>query len=181
MVRPLTVAPHLPLVDLERRYRTARDPVARTHWHVLWLVAQGRHCPAVATVLGYSVAWVRTIVHRYNAGGTDAVGDRRHQLPGRADRRLLTPALAAGLTSALGGPAPDGGLWTGPKVARWMAERLGRPVSPQRGWEAMRAVGFTPQRPRPRATRADPAAQQAFKKGGSKPGSTPSGPSIPTP
>ena len=33
----------------------------------------------------------------------------------------------------------------------------------------MRRLGFTPQRPRPRETRADPAAQAAFKKGGSPP------------
>src|SRR3954451_25103043 len=34
-------------------------------------------------------------------------------------------------------PAPpaDGGLWTGPKVATWMAARLGRQVRPQRGWD----------------------------------------------
>ena len=81
MAHPLTVVPHLPVVNLERRDRTAGDPVARTHWHVLWLVAQGWYCPAAATVLGYSVEWVRTIVHRYNAGGADAVGDQRHQLP----------------------------------------------------------------------------------------------------
>ena len=46
---------------------------------------------------------------------------------------------------------------------------LERPVSEQRGWEWMRRLGFTPQRPRPRETRADPEAQAAFKKGGSAP------------
>ena len=66
----------------------------------------------------------------------------------------------------LGGPAPDGGLWTGRQVAHWIGAMLGRPVDPARGWEWMRRLGFTPQRPRPRETRADPAAQDVFKKGG---------------
>ena len=48
-----------------------------------------------------------------------------------------------------------------------MSEALGRVVSVQRGWEGMRRLGSTPQRPRPRETRADPAAQEACKQGGS--------------
>ena len=48
-----------------------------------------------------------------------------------------------------------------------MSAHLGRSISEQRGWEWMRRLGFTPQRPRPRETRADLAAQAAFKKGGS--------------
>jgi len=36
------------------------------------------------------------------------------------------------MASFAGKPA-DGGLWTGPKVAAWMSELLGRPVSAQRG------------------------------------------------
>jgi transposase len=54
-------------------------------------------------------------------------------------------------------------------VAMWMSQTLGRPVSTQRGWEWMRRLGFTLQRPRPRETRANPEAQAAFKKGDSAP------------
>jgi transposase len=86
---------------------------------------------------------------------------------------LLDAAQQERLRAALGGPAPDGGIWTGRQVAGWMTAVVGRPVSAQRGWEWMRRLGFTPQRPRPRETRADVAAQAAFKKGGSPPRSRP--------
>jgi len=120
--------------------------------------------------VGYTVDWVRAIVWRYNAGGPDGVGDGRRSSPGATP--LLDGAAKAALRDALGGPAPDCRLWTGPKLATWMAARLGRPVGVQRGWEAMRALGFTPQRPRPHETRADPVAQAAFKRVASRPRST---------
>jgi len=167
MPRYTTVSPHLSVSELARHYRQAHDPVERSHCHLLWLVAEGRRVPEVAALVGYNANWVRTIIRRYNAEGPTGVGDRRAANPGA--RPLLSPALRETLRDALGGPAPDGGLWTARKVAGWMAERLGRPVGEVRGWEALRALGFTPQRPRPRATNADPVAQAAFKKGASKP------------
>ena len=166
MPRCLTVAPHLTIAELEYRYRHCRDAVERCHWQMLWLVAQGHHVPAVAELTGYSVPWVRTIVHRYNADGPSGIIDRRQH--GRGHPPLLAPAVRAELAEALDGPAPDGGLWTCGKVAAWMSDRLDRTVGVQRGWEAMRALGFSPQRPRPRAATADPATQAAFKKGGSR-------------
>ena len=170
MPRFATVAPHLPLAELIARYHRAHDPVERTHWHLLWLVADGRRVPEVAQLVGYTANWVRAIIRRYNADGPAGVEDRRKHSAGHPP--LLCPALRTALAEALGGPAPDGGFWTCAKVAAWMADRLGRPVGEPRGWETMRSLGFTPQRPRPRATKADPAAQAAFKKGGSKPKST---------
>lgn len=121
----------------------------------------------VARTTGYSPCWIPTLACRYRDGGTDALGDRRYGNPGGANRALLTLTQEPRetLRDALGGPAPDGGLWTGPKVARWMSERLDRPVSVQRGWEAFRTLGFRLQQPRPRSTRADPVAQEAAKKG----------------
>jgi transposase len=160
----MTVAPHWTVEELHRRYREAGDPVARSQWQGLWLLAQGAPTAQVAATTGYSVRWVQEVARRYRAG-PGAIGDRRHANPGAAP--LLNPAQQERLRAALGGPAPDGGLWTCRGAAAWMSEATGRPVGEQRGWEWMRRLGYTPQRPRPRGARADPEAQAAFKRGGS--------------
>src|SRR5687768_2705443 len=113
MPRRLTVPSHLPPAELEARYRRARDPVARSHWQIVWLLAAGRPTAEVAAVTGYSVPGVRRIARRYREGGPGTLGDRRHANPGAPP--LLAPAQQERLRAALGGPAPDGGLWTGRK------------------------------------------------------------------
>jgi transposase len=68
-------------------------------------------------------------------------------------------------------PPGDGGVWTAKKVAALIAAGLGlAKVAEQRGWEALRAIGWTIQRPRPRDVRAaTPEEQAAFKKTSPKP------------
>jgi transposase len=166
MARRMTLAPHLSVEELHQRYREAEDPVARSQWQMLWLLAGGTPTAQVAAMTGYTVRWVQEIARRYRAGPA-AIGDRRHTNPGAAP--LLDARQQEQLRQALVGAAPDGGLWTCRSVAAWMSTHLGRPVSEQRGWEWMRRLGFTPQRPRPRETRANPEAQAAFKKGGLPP------------
>jgi transposase len=167
MARRLRLPPHLTLTELEQRYRRADDPVARTQWQILWLLSSGTPTGEVARVTGYSVNWVREIARRYREEGPAGIGDRRHTNPGAPP--LLNREQQAQLRRALGGPPPDGGIWSCRSVATWMSQTVGRPVSVQRGWEWMRRLGFTPQRPRRRDTRADPIAQEAFKTGGSLP------------
>jgi transposase len=167
MARSLVIPPHLPVDELEQRYRRADDPVARSQWQILWLLTSGMPTAEVARVTSYSVNWIREIARRYREEGPAGIGDRRHGNPGAAP--LLTAVQQGALQEALGGPAPDGGIWTCRSVAAWIGATIGRAVDPARGWEWMRRLGFTPQRPRPRETRADPAAQEAFKKGGSPP------------
>jgi transposase len=171
MARRLRLPPHLPLRELEQRYRRATDPVARSQWQMLWLLSSGTPTAEVARVTGYSINWVREIARRYREEGPTGIGDRRHTNPGAAP--LLNREQQEQLRTVLSGPAPNGDLWTCRTVAAWMSAVLGRPVSQQRGWEWMRRLGFTPQRPRPRETRADPVAQEAFKKGGLPPLSRP--------
>lgn len=150
------------MADLEQRYRKASDPVARSQWQILWLVAQRLPTEEVARVTGSSLPWIRALAHRYNAAGPAAVADRRHATPGAAP--LLSAADQEDLRAALSAAAALEGLWSGPQAAAGMAERLGQRVPPQRGWVWLRRLGFTPKVPRPRHGLADREAQAAFKK-----------------
>ena len=170
MSRRLTVVAHLDRDELRRRGR-AGPGGERVRWLAVRLAAEGRPATEVGPLVGFSPDWVRAVVRRYNAGGPAALADGRRRNPGA--RPLLGAGQQAELRAALAGPAPGGGLWTCRAVAAWIGERAGRPVAEQRGWEWMRRLGFTPQRPRPREERADPAAQAAFKGGASRPRSTP--------
>lgn len=163
MSRRISVEGHLSTEELQQRYRSATHAAEKMHWQVLWLVAKGDSAEEVAEVTTYTADWVRTLVRRYNRGGPEAVLDRRRGHSGR--RPLLSPEQKAELPVALEGPAPRGGLWSGPEVARWMGEKLGKPVLPQRGWEYMRRAGQTPQIPRPSHKEGDPDAQEAFQEG----------------
>lgn len=164
MSRVLHVAPHVSLEELRRRERAAPGG-ERVHWQAVRLVAEGRPATEVGPLVGWSAAWVRALVHRYNALGPDALGDGQRRNGGAAP--LLDAAQHAMLRAALTGPAPDAGLWTCRKVAVWMSQVLGRPVSSQRAWDWIVRLGFSLQRPRPRETRSDAATQEAWKKGGS--------------
>src|SRR4051812_29773169 len=104
------------------------------------------------------------LLARYNAHGPEALGDLRRR-NGSAPS-VLRPELLARLPERLATPPSDGGLWTGPKVARWMAGELGlAAVLPQRGWEALRAINGSVQKPRPRhPAAATPEECETFKK-----------------
>ena len=159
----LAVAGHPGAAEPGRRCRAARDRVERGHLQVVWLLVQGRGRGEVARVMGLSAVWVAEIVRRYNAKGPDGLGDRRRGNVGA--RPLLGPEDEAALRAALAEPPSDGGLWTGPKVAAWMAARLGRKVWPQRGWDYLRKLGHSPQVPRPRhAKAASPEERAEYKK-----------------
>ena len=50
---------------------------------------------------------------------------------------------------ALEGDPPEGGKWSGPKVAVWISKVLGRTVAPQRGWEYLRELEYKIKVPHP--------------------------------
>jgi transposase len=166
MPKRLELSPHASTQELEHRYRKAKDPVERSHHQIVWLLSEGRTTQEVCEVTGYSPGWVRTIARRYNERGVEGLGDRRHRNPGAKGRALLDEAGEAELVEALQGPPPGGGMWSGPKVARWIAQRNGlEKVHVQRGFEYLRKVGMSPQVPRPsNAQGADDSEREAFKK-----------------
>jgi transposase len=162
MAKRVEVKTELTAEALHERYRQASDAVERSHWHMLWLLKEGKSTKEVAALLGYSARWVREIVRRWNERGAAGISDHRAQIAGA--KPLLGNELRTELALRLQQPPEDGGLWTGPKVAAWMQERLGRPVAPQRGWDYLRLVGYSARVPRRQHAKADREQQEAFKK-----------------
>jgi transposase len=158
------VAGHLSVEDLEAGFRSARDPTAARHFQVIWLLARGHTIADVAAVTSFVPRWIEQLLARYNAKGPDALGDLRRRNGGVPS--VLRPGLLERLRARLTQPPPDGGLWSSRKVAAWMASELGRAaVLPQRGWEALKAIDWSVQKPRPRhPASATPEEREAFKK-----------------
>ena len=158
------VADHLSVADLERRFVGCTDPVEARHVQVIWLLAQGHTVGATSKVTAFGTRWIEQLLERYNASGPDSLADG-HRRNGPKPR-LLTPEVLEVVRTRLAAPPPDGGLWSSRKVADVIAAYLGlERVLPQRGWDALQALGWSLQRPRPRNPKSAGAAEaEAFKK-----------------
>src|SRR3712207_864871 len=117
------IAEHLSVEELEARYRAAQDATEARHFQAIWLLAEGRTVLELAGVLAFVPRWVEQLAARYNACGPAALGDRRRR-NGRA-ASLLTEGVLSALTARMRTPPEDGGVWSAPKVATWMAPHLG--------------------------------------------------------
>lgn len=160
----IKLEPHLTEQDLYQRYRTCQQSREKIRWRALYLIAKGGIANHVAKRLGRSSGWMTNLARRYNKLGAKAVTDQRGDLVA-GPKPTLNAKQALALEKALRGPAPDGGLWTSPKVAAWIKNKTGNQVHATTAWRAMRAAGFTLQVPRPRHRQAATEEQQAaFKK-----------------
>lgn len=158
------VADHLSVAELEERYRACEDACAARHYQTIWLLAQGHTIVEAAGLTTLAPRWIEQLLARYNLLGEKALGDQRRYNGTRPS--ILKPELLARLKVRLREAPPDGGLWTSRKVAAWMARELGlERVAVQRGWEALQAIRWSNQAPRPKNPKAASAEEQeAFKK-----------------
>ena len=144
-----TIKAQLSSAELKARYKTAVDPIGKSHFHALWLLSCGYEVDEVAELLSFSPRWVRALLKRYNEDGAGALGDQRSH--NGTKPTILTPEALTALRDRIKTPPDDGGLWTGPKIARWLAKFHGvQAVHDQRGWDALIAIGYSIQQPRPR-------------------------------
>ena len=156
----LPVIAHLPHEEVGRRYRNCPEPKEKTRWQLIWLLlrpGEPLSCERAAPLVGLSDVHARAVLKRWNALGPAGLADRRkhNKSPGK-----LTAAQLAELYDALQGEAPDGGLWSGPKVARYARHRWGVEACPQTGWRWLRKLGFRLVVPRPRHPKAATADEQ---------------------
>jgi transposase len=159
----LPVVRHLTAPQARAKYRACRHPVEKVRWHALWLLLrtdEPRTPARVAALVGLSVITTRAVLHRWNADGPAGLADRR---AANGSNPRLTDAQRAALFAALNKRPPDGGLWTGPKVAAYVRDQWAVRVWPQTGWRWLRELGFTLQVPRPRHPKsAGPAVRRRW-------------------
>lgn len=137
MPRRVKIENHLSAKDIEKNYRQSTRPTERTNWHVIWLFARGKKTEEISDFLGISEHWARQILLKYNRQGPQSMQDQRRNNKG-GNPPLLNDAQIQELREVLKEPPPDGGLWSGPKVAKWMSQKIGREVNRHRAWEYLK-------------------------------------------
>ena len=143
MTRTITLANHLTDGELKARYQNSTDPVESQRWHLLGLVSQQWYLLDAAQSIGVSYSYARKVVYADNKDGVKAIANGRR---GRSmvSRALLNAQQQAELDEALQSPPPDGGIWSGPKVAQWIEQQTGREhVHPQRGWDDLQRLNYS--------------------------------------
>jgi transposase len=164
-MKRLPVVRHLSAERAEAEYRACKHPIEKTRWHAIWLLLRTdpiRTPAQVADLVGLSVITTRDLLKRWNEHGSDGLTDGRK---GNGSSSKLDADQRTQLLAALKKRPPDGGLWSGPKVARYVHTKWGVEICPQTGWKWLVDLGFTLQVPRPSHPKAaDPAAQKRWKK-----------------
>jgi transposase len=164
-MKRLPVERHLTANQARAKYRACRHPVEKTRWHAIWLLLRAdepRPPAQVAELVGLSVITTRDVLKRWNEHGPEGLADGRK---GNGSRPKLDADQRARLLAALRKRPPDGGLWSGPKVAAFVRTQWNVEICPQTGWKWLVDLGFTLQVPRPsHPEAADPATQKRWKK-----------------
>lgn len=153
---------HLSVEELKRRYQTATDAREARRWQVLWLIGEGRSTREAAAAVGITQRTARGIVARFNRRGATERLDTRRVNSGRPPK--LSDAQQRKLLEALKGKAPDGGLWTGPKVAAWVEQETGFRGGQTFGWKTFKRLGARLRVPRQHHEKAaDEEEQEAWR------------------
>lgn len=166
MPRKAYLANHFNSHELKQRYLKSKDPVESRRWGLLWKVSLGWTIKNSALAIGINYQYAKKIVNRYNELGAEAVKNQR-KTP-RNHRRgkppLLNDQQLQKLMRALRERPSDNGIWTGPKVARWIEKETQiEKVGSQRGWDYLKKCNYSWQSPRPKHRQGDEQLQQQFK------------------
>ena len=148
-MKALIVQLHLTPNQIDKQYRRCRHVREKAHWQVIWLLTRPgtkRSAHSVSKLVGLSPAWAAEMVKRWNEHGPDGLIDHRHT---NGRQPLLSARQQGHLIAALKKQAPDGGLWSGPKVAAYVKQRWHFRINPATGWKWLKRLGFSLLVPRP--------------------------------
>jgi transposase len=166
MPKKAYLATHFSSIELKYKYRISQDPVEIRRWHLLWKISLGWTIKNAAIAVGLDYQYSFKILKKYNELGEEGVINLKKKSVEhpRGKEPLLNEKQCQKLTAQLKKRPPDGGIWTGPKVARWIEKETGiERVWNQRGWDYLKKSKYSWQKPRPKHRKGDPIEQEKFK------------------
>nr|WP_317269531.1 winged helix-turn-helix domain-containing protein [Arthrospira sp. PLM2.Bin9] len=167
MPRKATLVNHYSSSELKQKYIKSQDAVESRRWHLLWKVCLGWTIKEAALAVGIIYEYGKDIVKKYNDLGEKGVENLKNK--NREHRGAKPPLLSQEdlkkLSKELESRPSDGGVWNGPKVARWIEKEKGiKKVWNQRGWEYLKKLGYSWQTRRPKHNKGNPIKPQEFIK-----------------
>lgn len=151
------------LDELRREARSQTDARMRIRLQAIVLAKQGRTAEEIAEALDASRRPVQEWVRRYNQGGVDGLRRR----PGQGRREKLSLEQRERLCARLeAGPREEDEVCTlrGKNIQRILQEEFGKLYHLNGVYALLHRLGYSCLMPRPRHPKADPQAQDAFKK-----------------
>lgn len=130
-MRAAPFVPHQTSAELEHAYRTAQRPVERSRWQILWLKSKGKSIAEIMEATGYSRSTISVLISKYNAGGPDAVRDKRQD---NRSEPALNIEQQKKLAQILAEAPPTGGIWTSAKVQEYVREHFNVHITQPCAW-----------------------------------------------
>ena len=143
------------------RYRAEKVLELRPRWQALWLLRRGKLRSEVADFLGIHPRTLRDWVAWYRQGGCAAVA--QHREGGRGGGM---PRLTAEEIEQVRERAARGELRTIGEAGEWVKQEFGATYTYWGIRSVLDRMQVHPRVPRPLAAKADPAVQEAWKRGG---------------
>lgn len=173
----MTVKNHHTLKQLLSLAKTEKDKHLAVRIQVVALAKQGLTCPAIVEMTGYSRRTIQKWVERYNKDGIKAMADKPRS--GRPVK-LSTYKYEHFCARVDAGPNSSDQTATlyGRNIQHILDKEFGVIYTIDGVYKLLHRLGYSCLKPRPRHAKADPEAQEAFKKT-SKKGWIPSLRSIP--
>ena len=166
MPKKAYLANHLSSDELKDKYRSCKEPVEARRWHLLWKISLDWTIKNAAIAVGLDYQYAFKILKKYNELGEEGVSNlkKKSSQHRRGKKPLLNEEQFQELIVQLKKRPEDGGIWTGPKVAKWMEKATGiEKVWEQRGWDYLKKCKYSWQKPRPKHKKGNPDEQDNFK------------------
>lgn len=148
--------------ELKKLYQQSKCPVEGRRTQAIWLLSEGKRSEEVQEITAYSGVNLLRVIDAYNDKGAEGLKDGRRKNIGRPT--VLSDEEMLHLAQEIRRDYKKNMYWSGKDVINWVKEQYVKDVSKQRAYEYLKAIGMSLQTPRPHHAKADPIAQDIFKK-----------------